>query len=145
MNNKYTVNNTIIFTVENKISSDELRSMMENDILGPDLTEAAYDGDGFVNIIHKGEYECFPISINKLRTILLELEQSGCNYVSIDFHSDHFEYDFYGAKAHTLTEDELKREEELEKKKMIMEYENHLNFIDKKREELIKKIEELKI
>lgn len=143
MKNKYTTDNTIICKFKTEKYSEELRNYLEVDILGLERVDAAYEDDG-VNFFVKGDHENYPIKIDYLRNILSDIEKSGCNCVAIDFHPDHFEYDFYGADVHAATEEEIKEEEEKEKNKSLIEAETYLKNLDKKREELIKKIEELK-
>jgi hypothetical protein len=143
MKTKKTVDNTIVCIFKKEENSEHLISELEVDILGKERVDAAYEKSG-PNMISKGNYENYPIKIDELRKILTNIENSGCNYVSIDYHCDHEEYEFYGADVHAATEEEIREENDKEKNKSLIAAETYLKNLDKKREELIKEIEELK-
>jgi hypothetical protein len=143
MENIKTVDNTIVCIFKVEENSEHLISELEVDILGQERVDAAYEKYA-PNMIGKGNYVNYPIKIDELRKILTVIEKSGCNYVSIDYHCDHEEYEFYGADVHAATEEEIKEENDKERNKSLASAETYLKNLDKKREELIKEIELLK-
>lgn len=143
MKSKRTVDNTIVCIFKVEETSEHLISELEVDILGKERVNAAYESTG-PNIISEGNYSNYPIKIDVLRKIFTNIENSGCNYVCIDYHCDHEEYEFYGADVHAATEEEIKEENDRERNKELIAAETYLKNLDKKREELIKEIENLK-
>lgn len=96
--------------------SEELDFILRDEVFGTEKSDEISDTGHFNHIYKGGEYENTPISIESLRKILDEVEKKGCNYVSIDYHCDHIEYDIYGLDIHESTKEEI--EEDVEKIKV---------------------------
>jgi len=141
---KRTVNNTLVSEVKKQISSPDLYSDYEFDLLGKDRYEDAYEKDG-VQLINKGEYpEQYSFSIIKLRKILNILEENGCNYLSIDYNGDHPDYTFYGVDIHVATQSEIDEKDEKEKQFQLSEINKSLVRLEKEKERILKIAENLK-
>lgn len=139
-----TIKNSIVCVGKLEENSDELDSELKFDILGEELSNKAYDEDGF-NMIDKENYaENIPIKIEKLEKVIERFKKDGCNYISIDYNCDHNEYIFYGVDVHIASEEELKEQYEKDRIKDLTSAEMSLANIDKKRVELIKEIKKLK-
>ena len=85
-------------------------------------------------IIH---LEATMVPISTIRKMLLAAENKGANFVSIDFHCDHGEYDIYGLKVKRASTEVIDKEEE---KKLKFEKEKKQTRII----ELEKELKELK-
>jgi hypothetical protein len=98
---------TIIFKPTVHINTDDLISLIESDILGQE------DVDDDHNEIYEGNtiYVNDPIKIDDLIMILNGLKDEGSNYVAIDFHSDHREYEIDGQEIRLATQEEIDAEE----------------------------------
>ena len=111
---EYKVDNTITHDCKVETHTEELDFALYHDILGKENIDKAYEEDG-VNSIYKGkDYQNTPVKIEVLKEMLLKLEEKGCNYVSIDYHCDHIEYDICGIDVHKATEEEIEAEKEKE-------------------------------
>lgn len=91
---------TIITKPIIKVNTDELDMMMVEDILG-DVEDH--------NEIYKGKTMFLndPIKIDTLRKYLDSLEANGANYVAIDYHEDHREYEFDGLHVSIALQKEI--------------------------------------
>ena len=107
---------TIIYKHVAHISTDEL-DFLNREQTFPDLGE-----DEDLNEIHVdgARYENTPVKIDYLRGLLDELETKGANFVSIDYHSDHIEYELDGLLVTEATQQEIdediKRQDEFKLK-----------------------------
>lgn len=124
---EHKVDNTITHDCKVETQTEELDFALYHDILGEENVDKAYNEDG-VNVIYKGkDYQNTPVKIEVLKEMLSKLEEKGCNYVSIDYHCDHIEYDICGIDVHVSTEDEIEEQndketnEELERTKQLRE------------------------
>jgi hypothetical protein len=95
----------------------------------------------FTTPIDKGEiyFDAIEAPISTIRKMLDKAEEAGANYVSIDFHCDHGEYDIYGLKisrASSKVVDEERESEmildEAKKNARISELEEELKQLKKK-------------
>jgi len=97
---------TIIFKHVDHINTDELDYHIPNSIF-PNLD----DDDEYeeMNQIHVdgAKYNNSPVNINYLRGLLDELEAKGANFVSIDYHPDHIEYELDGLLVAEATQQEI--------------------------------------
>lgn len=119
MKDKLTVNNTITCNCKIEDYTDELDFILVNDIFGKENADKIYDELG-PNFIYKGkDYPNSPVKIETLKKMLSELEDKGCNYVSIDYHCDHIEYDIFGLDVHSSTEKEIEEYENKERNEML--------------------------
>ena len=94
---------TIIFIPTVHINTEDLMSLVEADILDHDYEHnEIYEGN--TNQVND------PIKIDDLITILNGLKDEGSNYVSIDFHHDHREYELDGQIIRLATQEEINDE-----------------------------------
>lgn len=137
--------NTII--IENKIElfSNELDNELRYDLLGEELSDKAYENDGFHTIEKNNNIyvDTLPIKISVLKEYVENLEKSGCNYVAIDYNCDHLEYSFVGIDAHAASEQEVEEEKKILNKKRKKELEDHLKAMDIARDKIFKEMKEL--
>ena len=133
---KRTIDNTIVAEIKVEINSPELKSDYEFDLLGEERYDAAWEEDCVETI--GLQVEQYPFSIEKLRKILDDLEQNGCNYVSIDYHCDHEEYNFYGVNLHVATQVEIDEEDEKQKQKELREIQDALAKLERDKERILK-------
>jgi len=113
------VDNTITYDCKVEKTTEEVDITLYYDVLGKENVDKAYDEDD-VNQIYKGKYfPHTPMKIETLKKILSELEEKGCNYVSVDYHCDHIEYELFGVDVHIATEEEIKEHENNERSKML--------------------------
>lgn len=139
-----TIKNSIVCDGKLELTSDEVDIDLKYDVLGKKLADKAYEKDGF-NLIEKGIItENHPIKISLLEEIIAKLKKAGCNYIEIDYNCDHPDYTFCGVDAHIATEEELKEQNEKDRIKDLTSAEMSLANIDKKREQLIEEIKNLK-
>jgi len=139
-----TTKNTIVCVSKLEVTSDDVDMNLKYDVLGQELTDEAYEDTG-VNVINKGYFpsDSHSIKIEELKEILLKLENTGCNYVSINYNCDHTDYTFVGVDAHVATDEDIKEELEKENDKELKSAKNRLDFLNSKRDELLKNIDEL--
>ena len=78
--------------------------------------EDDYDGDaevdGYINS------EASDIPIKEMKDLIQKAEDAGANFISIDYHCDHVEYDIYGSKITRISDGDVLKEKE---KKAISE------------------------
>lgn len=131
--------NSITVNCKIEKQTEELNYALYLEILGKEKVENAYDEDG-VNVLFNGiEIPTTPIKIEKIKNILSELEKKGCNYVSIDYHCDHDEYEIFGVDAHSSSEEEIDTEDEKQRSEI---FKNTLE-LRKAAQEYIKEAEKL--
>ena len=113
---------TIITKPIIKVNTDELDMMMVEDILG-DVEDH--------NEIYKGKTMFLndPIKIDTLRKYLDSLEANGANYVAIDFHEDHREYELEGLHVSIATQEEIDQHSKEQKEKEIENIKSRLHSI----------------
>lgn len=138
-----TTKNTVVLVKKTELTSgDDVKYNLEYDLLGQKNVDAAYDEDG-IHFIVDEYFESDPMKISDLRNILDNLENAGCNYVSIDYNCDHREYIFTGVDAHVASEEEIDQEKQKLKNKRLKELNDHLKAMDIAREKILKEIEGL--
>lgn len=117
--------------------SEELDFELRIDVIGKEKENEIDESNGDFNYIYKGkEYQNRPISIKSLRKILNELEKEGCNYLSIDYHSDHIEYDIYGLDVHESTQKEI--DENIKKQKL--EFSKRIEYLKKQSQKYLDEV-----
>lgn len=119
------------------INSEDLPSEMNIDILGNNNDECKEIFEGNAAQLND------PIKIDVLRKYLDQLEEQGCNYVSIDFHTDHRELELDGMYIGVATQEEIDFHEQKDKdfqikftKERIQQYSTQLGLFEKKLKEL---------
>lgn len=117
--------NTIITKPIIKINTDELDMMMIEDILG-DVKDR--------NEIYKGNTMFLndPIKIDSLRKYLDSLEANGANYVAIDYHTDHREYELDGLHVSIASQEEIDQHRKEQNDLEIARIENTLEALNRK-------------
>ena len=102
-------------------SSHYLDDYKYHDFLSNDeLKEYNETYDFYLDIDCYTNSDAGDIKISALKEFIYEAEKAGANYISIDYHCDHGEYDFYGSYIHRATDKELAEmltKEELDAKK----------------------------
>jgi hypothetical protein len=64
--------------------------------------------DDEIVVISDGQYtESFPISIKTLESMLSKIKDSGANYVSLFYHTDHIGYELTGLKYQLASDNEI--------------------------------------
>lgn len=113
--------NTIITKPIIKINTDELDMMMVEDILG-DVEDR--------NEIYKGNTMFLndPIKIDTLRKYLDSLEANGANYVAIDYHEDHREYELDGLHVSIAIQKEIDEHTKEQQEKEIEQIKSRLTY-----------------
>lgn len=101
------------------INTEDVDFLTQNDFFGEDFEDDYSE-------IYKGEskYLNTAIKIDTLRKHLDQLEQAGSNYVSIEYNTDHKEYELDGQLIALATQEEIDEENNKEedfKKKYIQE------------------------
>jgi len=116
---------TIIFKPVEHVTTDDLISLIVSDILQPNSFEDEYKEiyDGVTNQMND------PIKIDDLIMMLVDLKTLGANYVSIDYHTDHREYELDGQEVRLATQEEI--DDHIRKDKQFQ-----IDFIIKKIEQL---------
>lgn len=102
---------TIIFKPIHHINSDELDFSLREQVLQP------FDEDEEYREIYESKlnYLNSPIKIETLRGFLDDLEERGANFVAIDYHTDHIEYELDGMFITEATQDEIDYHEKKDK------------------------------
>ena len=140
MEKDLTINNTITYDCKVEKITGEVDFELYNDVLGKKEVDRIYEEEDGVNRIYNGkDFQNSPIKIETLKQILLELEKNGCNYVSIDYHCDHIEYEVYGVDVHVATEEEIVEYENKERSKMLKQ----TSELRKAAKEYLEKAEEI--
>jgi len=96
--------------------------------------------DVYTKDILKGKFNGEPISleipIEYLEGVVQKVKEAGANFISIDFHGDHVEYDIYGYKITRASVEESIADDEWEKARMqekleseIKQLENRINVL----------------
>ena len=98
---------TIIFIPTVHTNTEDLMSLVESDILGQVSEDDNHDEIYVGNTNQVND----PIKIDDLITTLNDLKDKGGNYVSIDYHSDHREYELDGQEIRLATQEEIDDEE----------------------------------
>jgi hypothetical protein len=88
------------------------------------------------NEIYQSEARIIPIEV--IKQLIDEAEANGANFVAIDYHCDHQEYDVYGFLVEKMTELEIQIVEAIKAKKNKESKEQEI----KRLEEKIKKLKE---
>lgn len=112
---------TIITKPIIKINTDELDMMMIEDILGEveDRNEIYKGNTMFLND---------PIKIDTLRKYLDTLETNGANYVAINYHEDHREYEFDGLNVGIASQDDIDLYSKEQQEKEITQIKSRLTY-----------------
>lgn len=122
----------ITINVTGKSYSDEIDFSMYGNILGKNVP---------VNDIHlignhRHEIDNYPISIDELKKLLEKIEESGANYVSVEYNAGHPDYVLIGLDVHETTIAELE-ELKIKNKEIISE------VIEAKKAKILKLTEEI--
>lgn len=103
--------------VVGEYNSDELHNLLLRDF----LTKAELDSYEYVNInmvdneLNGNLYlDGRPISIINLKKTIERIENDGGNYVMLEYHDDHDEYEFTGLNISRVDEEYLNRAKEME-------------------------------
>lgn len=90
-------------------TKEEIKNADYVDISNLDKNDCSRDekGDSFCDAVE------LPISI--LKEVIEKAEKAGANFIAVDFHCDHIEYDIYGFQVARATPAEL----EMEKQKSV--------------------------
>lgn len=109
------------------VCTEEIPHSIRYSILGKDYDDHPY------NEIYIGNTKQIndPINIQALRKILNNLEAKGANYVAIDFHTDHQEYELDGVHIGLATQEEIDEHN-------LKDRDFHIKFIKDKLTELDK-------
>ncbi len=128
--------NTIITKPIIKINTDELDMSMIEDILGDveDRNEIYKGNTAFINT---------PIKIDTLRKYLDELESKGANYVSIDFHIDHIEYELDGIKISEATQEEIDEHNKEQRQNNIDLVKHNISVLEKQKSQFEERLKQL--
>ena len=90
-------------------SSEELVQLMNQYF----MTESEKQNDGDeVDIYVDVNFErsdALPIPIGVMKQMIQDAEDKGANFICVDYHCDHIEYDIYGLKIERLDEVEVKK------------------------------------
>jgi hypothetical protein len=86
------------------------------------------------NEVYQSEAQIIPISA--IKQLIEEAEASGANFVTIDFHVDHLEYDVYGFLVEKMTDAEIKVIEALKTKKEKDAKEQEIKRLEEKIQKL---------
>ena len=88
-------------------NSEYLPSIMEQEFVTKDELKryGEYITVNDVDCTFYGDSEA--IRIKEMRELLDEAEEAGANFVSIDYHCDHYEYEVYGHKVTRLEPEEV--------------------------------------
>ena len=129
--------NTIIIKPITHINTDELDMSMIEDILG-DVEDR--------NEIYKGKTMFLndPIKIDTLRKYLDDLEAKGANYVAIDYHEDHREYELDGVHVSIALQKEIDEHDKEQKELEIARVESQLTVLNNRIKENELKLNSLK-
>jgi hypothetical protein len=93
------------------------------------------DEDDEIVVISDGQYtESFPISIKTLESMLAKIKDSGANYVSMFYHTDHIGYELTGLKYELASDNEV--QEHTAKKKVNRKLEDKKSLIEKLQREV---------
>lgn len=114
----------------------------------PDMETAMFaskeelETNEYVSLSFEGD-EVYPpeskiIPIEAIKKLIEEAEASGANFVTIDYHTDHIEYDVYGFLVERMTETEIQIIESAKAKKGKESKEQQIKYLEEK----IKKIKE---
>jgi hypothetical protein len=92
----------------NQITTGELDFQLYEELFGEETVNQIYeDGVPSDYIIDNSFVDEQFILINELETIIKKLKQTGSNYVSISYNSNHPDYIFTGLKIRVSTESEI--------------------------------------
>jgi hypothetical protein len=86
------------------------------------------------NEVYQSEAQIIPISA--IKQLIEEAEASGANFVTIDFHVDHLEYDVCGFLVEKMTDAEIKVIEALKAKKEKDAKEQEIKRLEEKIQKL---------
>lgn len=130
--------NTIVINEVFRVSTDELNSEIENDILGEENADLAYEKDG-INTICKQSFQT-PMNIKYLKKLINNAESKNCNYLSFDYNCDHNEYEICGFDIHSATDSEIDIEVNRIKDENKKKVEKELDRLDRERQRLLNSI-----
>lgn len=93
-------------------STDEVKMIMEKNLYGDDSNFDYYANEIYKNKNSVKEILSHPIPISELEQIISDCKKIGSNYISIDYHEDHQEYEINGYEVHISTKEEIKEYED---------------------------------
>jgi hypothetical protein len=141
------LNIRIICNTKKQITTDDVDHLMYHDILGKKTVNKIYDSNDLrFDVVENGVglADAYPVKIETLKEIIAELEKDGCNYLTVDYNCDHPDYTFYGIEVHAATDAENIEIEENETQKELKEISEGIARLDKQKEELRIKADNLK-
>ena len=119
-----------------KKSSDHLPSLETEKF----ATKEELENNEYVSLSFEGnevyQTESRIIPIEAIKQLIEEAEASGANFVAIDFHCDHIEYDVYGFLVEKMTDAEIKVIEALKTKKEKDAKEQEIKRLEEKIQKL---------
>lgn len=86
------------------------------------------------NEVYQSDAQIIPISA--IKQLIEEVEASGANFVAIDFHPDHLEYNVYGFLVERMTDGEIKVIEALKANKEKRDKEEQIKLLEEKIQKL---------
>jgi len=130
---------TIIYKHVTHINTDELDSLNRFQTF-PDLG----DDEDLNEIYLKGTNHLnTPVKIDYLRGLLDQLEARGANFVSIDYHSDHIEYELDGVLVTEASQQEIDDNDQRDKEFQLKYAKAELERIEKTAKQFRDRIKEL--
>jgi hypothetical protein len=130
---------TIIYKHVTHINTDELDSLNRFQTF-PDLG----DDEDLNEIYLKGTNHLnTPVKIDYLRGLLDQLETKGANFVSIDYHSDHIEYELDGVLVTEASQQEIDDNDQRDKEFQLKFAKAELERIEKTAKQFRDRIKEL--
>lgn len=117
-------------------SSDHLPSLETEKF----ATKEELENNEYVSLSFEGnevyQTEARIIPIEAIKQLIEEAEASGANFVAIDFHCDHKEYDVYGYLVEKMTEAEIAVVEAIKIKKNKKFKEQQIKLLEEKIQKL---------
>lgn len=139
MKTKQTTKNTITIEYIDFKSKSEIDIDLYYEVLGRKDADEAYEEWGPHIIDTSPCYHNDPIKIDTLMKQLRQLKNSGANYVAIDYHCDHHEYNVEGYAIRRATDEDIAEEE----KRVLAEKVEKANVLREEANRLIEQAQEL--
>lgn len=86
-----------------------------------------YELDVVIDIDTDSEAEDIPIE--EMKALIQRAEDAGANFISIDYHCDHIEYDIYGSKISRLSGSDSKKIDDAKKLKKEDEKQRKIDYL----------------
>jgi hypothetical protein len=97
-----------------------------------------HQGDVDCDVDKWTDSEAGDIPIESMKALIQKAEDAGANFIQIDWHCDHEEYDVYGSKITRVDEEGLKRIAEKEATRLDLVRLNEIKTLKKRLEKLEK-------